>query len=46
SVNRTGGGSGLGLAIVQRIVTAHGGFIQAKNHPETGGAWLRILLPQ
>ncbi len=40
-----GGGSGLGLAIVQQIVTNHGGFVQAQNHPETGGAWFRILLP-
>jgi two-component system phosphate regulon sensor histidine kinase PhoR len=39
-------GSGLGLAIVQQILQAHGGSIQAKNHPETGGAWLQIELPQ
>jgi two-component system phosphate regulon sensor histidine kinase PhoR len=38
-------GSGLGLAIVQQIILAHGGSIQAKNHPETGGAWLQIHLP-
>ena len=38
-------GSGLGLAIVQQIVQAHGGFIEAKNHPVVGGAWLRINLP-
>ncbi len=39
-------GSGLGLSIVQQIIQAHGGSIQAKNHPETGGAWLHIELPQ
>ncbi len=39
------GGSGLGLAIVQQIIKAHGGSITAQNHPETGGAWLKIVLP-
>ena len=39
-----GGGSGLGLAIAHQIVTAHGGFIEAKNHPEQGG-WISIWLP-
>ena len=39
-------GSGIGLAIVQQIVNAHGGQITADNHPETGGAWLRIRLPR
>lgn len=38
-------GSGLGLAIVQKIIYAHGGSIEAKNHPETGGAWLQVELP-
>jgi two-component system phosphate regulon sensor histidine kinase PhoR len=38
-------GSGLGLAIVQQIVQAHSGTIKARNHPETGGAWLQIKLP-
>ncbi len=37
--------SGLGLAIARQIIQAHGGSIQAKNHPETGGAWLQIKLP-
>ncbi|WP_013322034.1 sensor histidine kinase [Gloeothece verrucosa] len=37
-------GSGLGLAIVQQIIQAHGGSVQAKNSPETGGAWMQIKL--
>ncbi|TYQ31750.1 sensor histidine kinase [Pseudanabaena sp. UWO310] len=39
------GGSGLGLAIVRQIVTLHHGAIDAKNHPETGGAWITISIP-
>jgi two-component system, OmpR family, phosphate regulon sensor histidine kinase PhoR len=39
-------GSGLGLAIVQQIVELHQGTIVARNHPETGGAWIQIQLPQ
>ncbi len=39
-------GSGLGLAIAQQIILAHGGTIKAKNHPDTGGAWLQIELPE
>lgn len=38
-------GNGLGLSIVQQIIQAHNGSIQARNHPETGGAWLQIKLP-
>ncbi|MGK7894288.1 MAG: ATP-binding protein [Xenococcus sp. (in: cyanobacteria)] len=38
-------GSGLGLAIVKQIIQAHQGFIEAKNHPRSGGAWLQITLP-
>ncbi|MGB3419830.1 MAG: ATP-binding protein [Dolichospermum sp.] len=47
-VNSTTGiaGSGLGLAIVQQIVIAHSGSIQAMNHPDTGGAWIRVQFPQ
>lgn len=39
-------GSGLGLAIAQQIIQAHGGTIKAKNHPDTGGAWLQVELPE
>ncbi len=39
-------GSGLGLSIVKQIILAHGGDITAQNHPETGGGWLQIQLPQ
>jgi len=38
------GGTGLGLAIVQQIAHAHGGRVQAGNHP-AGGALLELLLP-
>lgn len=39
-------GTGLGLCITQQIIVAHGGKIQAKNHPDTGGAWFQIELPK
>jgi two-component system phosphate regulon sensor histidine kinase PhoR len=41
-----GSGSGLGLAIVRQIIELHSGKILAYNHPETGGAWIQIRLPQ
>lgn len=38
--------TGLGLAIVRQIIEAHQGFVRARNHPKTGGAWLTVKLPQ
>lgn len=46
SINFQSSGTGLGLSITRQIILAHGGSIQAKNHPDTGGAWLQIELPQ
>jgi two-component system sensor histidine kinase KdpD len=45
--SRTGGarGAGLGLAICRAVVEAHGGSIEAWNHPQ-GGAVFRFRLPR
>lgn len=37
-------GMGIGLAVCHSIITAHGGSIQAANHPD-GGACFRFSLP-
>lgn len=44
NVARSGEGSGLGLAIIRRIIDAHGGQVNIRNHPK-GGAIARIELP-
>ncbi|MCC5859227.1 MAG: HAMP domain-containing protein [Ectothiorhodospiraceae bacterium] len=41
---RESGGHGLGLAIVRRAVEAHGGRVEARNHPE-GGLCVTVRLP-
>ena len=38
------GGMGVGLNVVQEIISAHGGGIMLKNHPQ-GGAVVVIALP-
>ncbi len=41
---RTTQGSGLGLAIVKRIAELHGGYVNARNHPD-GGLEVSVGLP-
>jgi len=43
---RSKGGTGLGLAIVRQIVEAHGGTVHLRNHPQAGGLWIQVELPQ
>ncbi len=38
------GGMGVGLNVAQEIISAHGGGLMLKNHPE-GGAWVELSLP-
>ncbi len=42
--DRQTGGVGLGLAITERAVRAHGGEVEARNHPD-GGLEVTIRLP-
>ena len=41
---RRSGGTGLGLSIAQRVVSQHGGALEASNHPG-GGAVVTLRLP-
>jgi signal transduction histidine kinase len=42
--SRDEGGSGLGLAIARQLAQAHGGNLEAQNHPQ-GGACFILTLP-
>ncbi|HNB54449.1 MAG TPA: ATP-binding protein, partial [Anaerolineales bacterium] len=44
SRSRMEGGTGLGLAIARRLAEAHGGRLEAGNHP-AGGAMFTLTLP-
>jgi signal transduction histidine kinase len=43
--SRHDGGTGLGLAIVRAIAEAHGGEVEARNHPD-GGASVKLHFPE
>lgn len=45
SRSREGGGSGLGLAIARQLAEAHGGRLEAANHP-AGGAVFTLSMPK
>jgi two-component system sensor histidine kinase CpxA len=42
--DRLSGGAGLGLSITDRVIRAHGGSVNAQNHPE-GGLVIELTLP-
>jgi two-component system, OmpR family, phosphate regulon sensor histidine kinase PhoR len=44
-VRQHNSGTGLGLAIVKKIVESHQGKVEAANHPDTTGGWLKVWLP-
>ena len=44
SRSRSEGGTGLGLAIARQLAQAHGGTLEAANHPD-GGAVFTLTLP-
>ena len=44
SRSRSEGGTGLGLAIARQLAEAHGGSLEASNHPQ-GGAIFTLRLP-
>ena len=43
--SRDSGGTGLGLSIARRLAEAHGGTLEASNHP-AGGAVFTLTLPK
>ncbi|MBN1669105.1 MAG: HAMP domain-containing protein [Anaerolineales bacterium] len=41
--DRLGGGTGLGLSIARKLAQAHGGDLQAANHPEGGAVFTLVM---